>query len=213
MVQAAVLPSLGGCIYPKYFDLEWNEEVQLHDGRVIVVHLKHTYERLYQGITPYGGTILPRDTTLTFDAGGSSGKLTQLFKGFHPLFLGEYDGVWYVILYGSHYYKSEQIPGQNWGLNWYGSGQVARLEGKGFVPISLHDLPAVFTKPNMLYLHGSASEHAQWDGKRVTLETKAEWRAKHRPGFHDAAIHRPPENSIKPANLFKDDRTQGGTSK
>jgi hypothetical protein len=37
-------PLLSGCIWPREFDLEWDEEVQLHDGRVIVVHLKHTYE-------------------------------------------------------------------------------------------------------------------------------------------------------------------------
>jgi hypothetical protein len=34
------------------------------------------------------------------------------------------------------------------------------LQGGKFVPISLHDLPLVFAKPNMLYLRGRVSEHA-----------------------------------------------------
>lgn len=34
--------------YPRNFDLQWDEEVQLHDGRIIVVHVKHFYERRLQ---------------------------------------------------------------------------------------------------------------------------------------------------------------------
>lgn len=201
---------LSGCLYSRYFDLEWDEEVLLHDGRVVVVRLKHTYERLQQGLTPYSGTILARDTTLTFDGGGGVGLVTQLFKGFHPMFLGQHNGNWYTILYGGDYYKSNEIPGQNWGLNWYESGQVAMLQGGKFVPISLHDLPLVFTKPNMLYLRGRVSEHAEFDGGRVTLKEKATWLAKYPAGWTDATIRRPPPGSVKPKNLFVDQEPQGG---
>lgn len=31
-------------LYPRYFDITWDEEVQLHDGRMIVVHVKRTFE-------------------------------------------------------------------------------------------------------------------------------------------------------------------------
>ena len=31
--------------YSRFFDIAWDEEVQLHDGRVILVHVKQTYER------------------------------------------------------------------------------------------------------------------------------------------------------------------------
>ena len=33
-----------GCYYPQYFDVAWDEEVQLHDGSVIVVNFKFTHE-------------------------------------------------------------------------------------------------------------------------------------------------------------------------
>ena len=46
---------MNGCLYDRWFDLEWDEEVLLSDGRVIVVHLKQTYERLSQSLSRYGG--------------------------------------------------------------------------------------------------------------------------------------------------------------
>lgn len=208
LASVATVPMVTGCFWDKYFDLSWDEEVQLHDGRVIVVKLKHTYERLHREFGPYTSAI-PRDTELSFDAGGTTGRVTQLFKGFHPKFIGQYDHVWYTIIYGSHYYKSNEIPNQNWGLNWYDCDRVAVLQGTQFKPQSIHDLPLAFEKQNLLLLYGDASEHAQFNGKRVTLRDKAAWLLKHPPGYGDAAICRPPKNAPKPIDIFKDNLTQG----
>jgi hypothetical protein len=199
---------LSGCLWRKNFDLEWEEEVLLHDGRVIVVKIKHTYERLRPGITRYGGQNIPRDTTLTFDAGGSTGTVTQLFKGYQPMFLGQHEGVWYVTIAGGDYYRSKEIPGQNWGLHWYDCSPAAKLVGARFEPISIHDLPALFEKPNLLLLYGTAEEHAAFDGGRVTLAKKLEWVQKHPPGYGHNLICRPPKVAKKPANLFRNDRAE-----
>jgi len=110
--------------YPRFYTLEWDEDVQLQDGRVIVVHLKHTYERLHMGFSRYADAIT-RDTEMRFDAGPPIGTVTQLFKGYHPLFLGQYEGKWYVTLYGSPYGRSDEMPGQDWSRRTFGCPPAA----------------------------------------------------------------------------------------
>ena len=195
-------------LYPRHFDLTWDEEVQLHDGRVIVVRLKHTYERLHREFGRYTSAI-PRDTELSFDAGGSTGRVTQLFKGFHPMFLGQDQGVWYVILMGGAYHKSAEIPGRKWGLNWYDCNHVAALQGSQFKPVSVHDLPAGFSRHNMSLLSGDVSEHASFDGKLVTLTDKAAWLDRHPPGYGQEFICRAPRNAIRPSNIYESTQAPG----
>jgi hypothetical protein len=184
-------------LYPRYFDIEWDEDVQLHDGRVIVVHRKTTYERLQTGVTPYGGLIISRDTTLGFDAGGKTGRVTQLFKGFHPMFLGEDAGEWYAVLYGGYYYGSRELPGQDWGEleGPYGQWAIKLVDGK-WTPISMRSLPSQFQRPNVLMLYGKASEHARFNGQRVTLQEKQSWLTKHPPGYAHVQLTRPTRASL-----------------
>lgn len=177
--------------YPRIFDLQWDEEVQLHDGRIIVVHVKHFYERRHMEFGRYTGASA-RDTELSFDAGGSTGRVTQLFKGHHPLFIGQQEGKWYVVIYGGAYRQSDQIPGQDWGPHMYDCSPAAVLVGTQFKPLPLVDLPAVFEAANLMLLYGDASEHAAFNGRRISLNEKAMWKEKHPPGYGDNSICRPP---------------------
>jgi hypothetical protein len=188
----AAMSLLTGFLWADHFDLEWDEEVQLPNGPVVVVHRKQTYERLSPGLTPYGGTSIPRDTTLTIDTGGPAGRVTQLFKGFDPLFLGRDKDTWYAVLIGGYYYKSREIPGQDWGDQEGPYGQRAvKLVGNKFVPISLLELPETFQTPNMLLLYGNAKELSKFDGKKVTLADKSEWQMLHPPGYAHVELTRP----------------------
>ena len=198
LAVAASAPLFSGCLYDRWFDLEWDEEVLLNDGRIIVVHLKQSYERLGQTFSRYGGTNLTRDTTLTFDAGGNTGRITQLFKGFHPMFIGLHDEQWYAVLYGGYYYRSREIPGQDWGEleGPYGQWAVRLTEGK-WLPISMSRLPNHFETPNVLILYGTAAEHAQFHGKTLTLQDKRAWLAKHPLGYADIRLTRPTPASPK----------------
>ncbi len=197
--------------YPRHFEFEWDEEVQLTDGRIVVVHVRHTFERIQRTFDRYGGAIA-RDTELSFDAGGATGRITQLFKGHAPLLLDQEQGQWYLMIYGAPYYKSELIPGQNFGLAWYGCGQVLRLLGNKFVPISIHDLPASFKQPNFLRLMGPLSEHARSDHTVVTVGQKREWRRTHPVRNHEeVGICRPPRNAVRPRDLFRDQPVQSET--
>lgn len=192
LVVAVATALLSGCFWDRHFDLAWEEEVQLLDGRVVVVQRKVTYERLRVGLTPYGGVIIPRDSTIAFDAGGKIGRVTQLFKGFHPMFLDQDAGAWYAVLYGSYYYGSRQLPGQDWGdlEGPYGQWTVKLVDGK-WTPVSMRSLPSQFQRPNILLLYGNAAEHSRFDGRRVTLAEKRSWAITHPPGYADVRLTRP----------------------
>jgi hypothetical protein len=192
------MATLSGFGWDRFFELSWEEEVQLHDGRVIVVRMKQSYERLGTSLTRYGGRIISRDTTLTFAAGGSTGVVTQLFKGFSPLFLGQHEGTWYAVLWGGYYANSRKLPGQDWGELEGPSGQwaIKLVDGK-WVPISMSNLPDQFQRPNMLMLYGEVAEHAEFDGKRVTLADKRAWSEKHPTGPSHIRLMRPTVHSPK----------------
>lgn len=181
---------LSGCIFKQYFELGWDEEVELCDGRVVVVHVTHTYERTSRW-RRYD-TAIHRDTELRFDAGDGRGTVSQLFKSFIPIFLDQYEGTWYAVLYGGYVKRSREIPGQDWGDpdSPYGQWAIKLDKGK-WKPIPMASLPEKFKTPNMLLLHGSVSDIAELDGNKITLEQKRMWAVRHPPGYADVRIVRP----------------------
>jgi hypothetical protein len=177
---AVTAPLLSACLYDDFFTSEWQEEIQLHDKSVIVANVKQTFVRLTQGITPYGGMIVPRDCTFTFDSGKPFGKLSQLFRNFRPIFLDREGDTWYAVLRGAYFTNYKQITGQYWGELEVSTGQwgIKLVNGK-WEPVSLRNLPGKFRSSNILALLGTADEWAKFDGTRVTLIEKSKWKAKH----------------------------------
>lgn len=206
---SAIASLLSGCFWERDFDLSWEEEVQLHDGKIIVVKFKHTYERLHQEFDRYAGAIL-RDTEISFDAGGMTGKVSQLFKGFHPMFLGQHEEVWYCVLYGGYYNRSRELPGQDWGEleGPYGQWAIKLVERK-WIPISMSKLPQVFQQPNILILKGDVDEHAKFSGTRVTLQDKQAWLNKHPYDYGDIRLTRPTKASPKRPDSAIEEINQG----
>jgi len=182
---------LSGCIWRQYFELGWDEEVELHDGRTILVHVTHTYERTSRW-RRYD-TAIHRDTELRFDAGDGIGTVNQLFMSFIPMFLDQDENIWYAVLYGGYSKRTREIPGQDWGdADSSPYGQLAiKLDRGKWTPISMSSLPEKFKTPNMLLLHGAVSQIAELDGTRVTLERKRRWRKDHPPGYADVRLARP----------------------
>lgn len=82
-------------LWPRYFDIEWDEEVQLHDGRIIVVHVKRSFER-YKRLARWVG--YERDTEITFDAGPPWGKYSRRFERYDVKMIEHRDGNWYLNL-------------------------------------------------------------------------------------------------------------------
>lgn len=174
-VATATTPILSGCLYDDFFDLKWEEEIQLQDGRVIVVSLKHTFQRLKQGFSRYGGSIARRDTEMAFDGGLGIGKVIQLFKNFHPIFLDQDSGSWYSVIYGKYYINYRLRTGQYWGEHETEGGQLAlKLISGKWQPISLRQLPDHFLFANIFTLGGKAPDWAKLANRRVTVAEKIE---------------------------------------
>jgi hypothetical protein len=172
-VAVAAIPMMSGCFWDNHFNLAWEEEVQLHDGRVIVVKVKHTYERLRSGFTRYGGTNILRDSAITFDAGGTTGLVTQELKGGWPLSLEQVDGSWYLVFYWNSDWSPSLRGGQDWGQDQNGHGQhVAVLQGTQFNAISICSLPTKVQRPNLLLHRDDLRRLASLSGSLITLQAK-----------------------------------------
>lgn len=192
LIATLCVPLLSGCYRPGQADLAWNEEVQMPDGRRFVVHRVTAYQCFNYRFRQFGGTCSGNDTTMTMDGGPGVGVVTQVFKGFRPMFLGEKDGIWYGILIGGYRYRNREIPGQDWGDQQgpYGQWAIRLVNGK-WQPMPLADFPAEFQAPNMLLLYGTSEELARFHQGRVTLQDKADWVSVHPPGYADVRITRP----------------------
>jgi hypothetical protein len=170
--------ALAGCYYPQYFDVSWDEEVKLHDDRVIVAKLRFFYERLSR-TSKYGRAIL-RNTELSFDAGPPRGRVTQLFKRVRPVLLDQFNGTWYVVLQGLGGSDSPRTSEQDWGEGQNFDGdRIAKLGPAGFEPTPIHLLPKQIERKNLLHDHAPVEEWVAFDGTLVDLRTKQTYSQKY----------------------------------
>ena len=88
----ALFPILAACGRESTF--EWKEEVQLQDGRVIVVTQKRRYERVYDGNST--GDIT-RESWLTFSLPESENKVVVWNEKLKPRILNIDQGKIYVV--------------------------------------------------------------------------------------------------------------------
>jgi hypothetical protein len=173
-------------LYPRYFDIQWDEEVFLHDGHVIVVHVKRTYERQGSRFKQYDeNRIQYRRTELTFE---SAPGIQQVFTTRLPVaYLGQFNKQWYVVLSTQGPYGNfpDEMP-THWGSDFSTKEQrLAILKEGTFVPISWDAAPVPLNQGNML---GSAffSELVAWNGTRLSLSQKQKFQAVHmNPGGYE----------------------------
>lgn len=92
------LLAVAGCSreYPPFFDIAWDEEVKLHDGRMIVVNVRRTYERRggqqYEQYPEY-----PRLASMTFSFERKKGQIFEhTFNRGTLYFLDERESIWYI---------------------------------------------------------------------------------------------------------------------
>lgn len=178
ILSLATLAGLTACSRSQFFNIGWDEEVKLHDGRVIVVNFKFTYERLDR-FSDYGRAIL-RDTVMTFDAGQPLGRVSQAFKRMQPVALDQQDGVWYAVIEPRGAGDSPTISGQDWGPMQNGQGQrTVKLTLGGVKVIPIDEFPDQLIEFNLLREYGPLDELARFDKRLVDLGTKASYRAMH----------------------------------
>ena len=88
-----------GCWHGRYFDIEWDEEVELHNGRIIIVHVKRTFERVkHMRHSRWKG--MRESTEIAFNAGGKIGNYKKKFDGYDIDSIDFNRGNWYIKLTG-----------------------------------------------------------------------------------------------------------------
>lgn len=180
----------------RFFDIEWDEEVQLQDGRVIVIHIKHRYMRIAGRFFGFSDDSIPIDSTLTIETGTSAGKVAQYFKGFRPIFLDQHEGTWYAVLRGKYYPGSRETPGQEWGdmQGPYGQWAIRMVSGQ-WKPMNLCDLPDDFKRLNILQLIANAQQLSVFNKQRVALKEKLIHQIEYPPGVTTILITKPLANT------------------
>lgn len=88
---------LQGCgnTYPADFSLEWDEEVELHDRRRIVVHIRRYFWRGNQRVE---WPALYMGTEIRFDMGHPRGLFKRDFKGYQVVMIDQKGADWYIEL-------------------------------------------------------------------------------------------------------------------
>jgi hypothetical protein len=179
-------------LYPRYFDLEWDEEVRLHDGQVVLMHVKQTYERIGHRLHRFEDAIF-RKNEFRFDAGPDHGRITFTSRlGIRSI--DRVQGNWYVVLYGQGPYGNhpDEMP-DRWGMDFtVNEERLAKLEGSLFRPISWNDLPAdAIRTPNLVLGSMPIDVLFQFQEKRMSLEDKKRLREKYPPSPDASKISRP----------------------
>lgn len=163
---ACSAPLLAACLYDQYFDIEWDEEVQLHDGRVIVVHVKRTFERVVGGIAKFERWRgVHRDTEISFDAGGSIGRFTKKFQRYDIGFLHQKNGEWYLAMAVTT--GSPPLILTSW------EKSVLKLERDGsLLPFARKDLPFEFKTINIMPVSPDSAGVSKFHNRLLRLNEK-----------------------------------------
>lgn len=166
-------------MYCRYYHVEWNEEVLLEDGRVIIVHVKNTYERKDQWpIVCQDNCYIFRVKELSFEP--ENAKRIVVKTQMDVAYIGQFGKSWYLVVYGQGpYWRFTDETPFHWGGDFSMLLQrLAILKGDRFVPISWDNAPVNLNCKNLI---DSAfyPEFDDWDGGVVTLSQKQIFNKEH----------------------------------
>ncbi len=168
---------LSGCSAERFFSLQWTEEVQLRDGRVLLVKVKNRYRRL--GLLLFRKLYEPArflSTEISFNAGAPIGLFNQVLESYIVAAIEQVNGNWFLILeqrYGGQ--------GQKWGMPEDMDGHVfLRIAASGLVPASASEFGGgELLKANMLLDNAEVDDFAQFNKGFVSLRQKSDFLSRH----------------------------------
>ena len=173
---AVLLPTLalGGCGYRSDYALSWDEEVLLHDGTMIVMHVTRYFWRDFQ-LATFQSLYVLRDMEIAFDAGPPWGRYRRRFTGYSWVrMIDRKDGNWYIGLSGDpgkHRITSSLYP------FW-----ILAADGKERPASSANDIPS-FPRRNVLPFLGPQDKFFGFKNSLLEWDQKmAYWRANPRSG-------------------------------
>ena len=182
--------------YGRYFDIEWDEEVELHNGEIIIVHIKRTFERVTRSMQRSRWKGMEYATEISFDAGGKIGKYHRRFEGYDVRYIHKSYGNWYIAIQGHgrvlNRDPSEEIVKrevQTWIISADGGERGA--ENWGEVP----DFPTF----NIMPVTPGSEGVSQFNGTLLTIPVKmAHWKKYPRAAGDDGTTRRVSEQQPLP---------------
>ena len=168
--MAAMLSPLlfGGCKFSRYFDVEWDEEVELFGGKIIIVHIKRGYERTSSILDPDLRSI-QRSVEVTFDAGGRIGIFKRKFDNYDVCYINKSGNNWYILLGGIGFVRKRIVSQAIPILIIYQDGQE--------VPASSWMEVPYFSRENIMPPTPNAAGVLHFNGKLLTIAAKeAHWK-------------------------------------
>ena len=168
IAAAASLPWLHGCAYTSEYPLSWDEEVLLHDGRMIVVRVTRYFTRTIE-LPTFRTQYILRDMEIEFDAGPPWGRYRRRFVGYESIeMLDHKDGNWYLVILGDpgkHRITDPRYP------YWILGADGVERAGKSRAEIP--DFPVLNVMPYV----GPQGEFFRFKGSLVKWDTKMKfWR-------------------------------------
>ena len=159
---------LGGCKFSRYFDVEWDEEVELFGGKIIIVHIKRGYERTSSILDPDLRSI-QRSVEITFDAGGRIGIFKRKFDNYDVCYINKSGNNWYILLGGIGFVRKRIVSQAIPILIIYQDGQE--------VPASSWMEVPYFSRENIMPPTPNAAGVLHFNGKLLTIAAKeAHWK-------------------------------------
>lgn len=176
-------------LWPVHFDISWDEEVRLHDGRMVVVHIRRIYAR--QGLRLERWSGVPSSMEFSFDTGTPLGKFNHKFDKGRLVFLDQENGKWYIGYSASRVNESTDIG------NRLMDPHVAVLELNGTVsrPASWDEIPSNITDMNIMPPTPNSEGIAKFDGTILDFKTKQNHWNKFPTGVGEYRITRITEKS------------------
>ena len=193
VLAMAALPGLSACFksYPANFSIAWDEDVKLHDGRMIVVHVKRHFWRRNEHVE---WDALYLGTEIAFDMGSPRGWFRRDFNGYDIPMVEQKGSSWYLSLL-----KTGGGPGPRPPLvSELYPVLIVTAEGQEVPARNWADVP-YFPRFNMLPVLGSLEALAGFDGKRIAWDEKIEyWRTQGRESGRspERELQRFPEQTL-----------------
>lgn len=190
-LSLAAIPLMNACKSREgTFTIEWDEEVQLHNGKVIVVHVKRTfYYHPSAGDGEWDG--FQSSVAISFDAGGSIGQYSREFVGYQ-IFMIQYDrDNWYLRILESGYvpeYVTGSVP-----------FLILKPDGSEAMTDNWRDIP-YFRKKNLMPVYPSVKAIAQFNNTYISIQQKEDYILKvhYVPGLRNVDDIQPLPEGAKP---------------
>jgi hypothetical protein len=161
----AIFIAING-LYPQFFDLAWREQIRLGNGEVKVVETRRTYERTGLRLHEFKDARL-KSTELSLEPAPGEPRVS-VKTPLQPVYLNQFDGVWYVVLVGPDKGENPELPKDGWGSDYNTMGQrLAILNGRKFEPARWEKAPKAIVFRNLLAADIFDLPQLQTTGKHV----------------------------------------------